>query len=354
MRRFFLKDARPGDVIEDVYVITNKQIASTTSGKYYIKCFVGDKSATLTARLWNATREIFAQLPDNGFLFVRGRVENYQNNNQVILEAWAPVVEGQYAVEDLIVHTEKDIDQLFKRVVEICESLQNRHVAAIVQAFLDDEPLMKNFRRAPAAQSFHHAYLGGLLEHTENAMNVADAVCRFYPNLNRDLVLSGIFIHDLAKTWELHYDTAFGYTDGGQLIGHIVKAALWIEEKARLASEQLGEPIPENLIQVMQHIALSHHGELEFGSPKTPATPEAIAVHIIENMDAKLTLALQLTRGNQASGEGNWTEYQKAFDGRLYKPDVAPADIPETESAVSSIQITNPLFATIQHSTVKR
>lgn len=345
MRRFFLKDARPGDVIEDVYVITNKQIASTASGKYYIKCFIGDNSATLTARLWNATREIFAQLPDNGFLFVRGRVENYQNNNQVILEAWAPAVEGRYAVEDLIVHTEKNINQLFKRVVEICESLQNRHVAAIVQAFLDDETLMKKFRRAPAAQSFHHAYLGGLLEHTENALNVADAVCRFYPHLNRDLVLSGIFIHDLAKTWELQYDTAFGYTDGGQLVGHIVKAALWIEEKARIASEQLGEPIPENLIHVMQHIALSHHGELEFGSPKTPATPEALAVHIIENMDAKLTLALQLTRGKQASGEGNWTEYQKAFDGRLYKPDVAPADVPEPEPKVSSAEITNPLFS---------
>jgi 3'-5' exoribonuclease len=168
------------------------------------------------------------------------------------------------------------------------------------------------------------------------------------------LVLSGIFIHDLAKTWELQYDTAFGYTDGGQLVGHIVKAALWIEEKARIASEQLAEPIPENLIHVMQHIALSHHGELEFGSPKTPATPEALAVHIIENMDAKLTLALQLTRGKQASGEGNWTEYQKAFDGRLYKPDVAPADVPEPEPTVSSTEITNPLFASIVRPSIKR
>lgn len=346
MRRFFLKQARPGDMIEDVYVITNKQIATTANGKYYIKCFVGDNSATVTARMWNATKEIFAQIPDNGFLHVRGRVENYQNNNQIILEAWAPAVEGRYAVEDLLAHTKKDIQQLFARVTEICDSLQNPHVAAIVQAFLDDEKLMAEFRKAPAAQSFHHAYIGGLIEHTENAMNVGDAVCRFYPKLNRDLVLAGIFIHDLAKTWELKYDNAFGYTDGGQLIGHIVKAAMWIEEKAKIASEQLGEPIPEQLIQVMQHIILAHHGQLDFGSPKVPATPEAFAVHMIENMDAKLTLALQLTREDATTNESNWTEYQKAFDGRLFKPDVAPAELVDDQpEPAPTPELTNPLFS---------
>lgn len=349
MRRFFLKQARPGDTIEDVYVITNKQIATTANGKYYIKCFVGDNSATVTARMWNATKEIFAQIPDNGFLHVRGRVENYQNNNQIILEAWAPAVEGRYEVADLLAHTKKDIKKLFARVTEICDSLQNRHVAAIVQAFLDDEKLMAEFRQAPAAQSFHHAYIGGLIEHTENAMNVGDAVCRFYPKLNRDLVLAGIFIHDIAKTWELKYDNAFGYTDGGQLIGHIVKAAMWIEEKSKIASEQLGEPIPEQLIQVLQHIILSHHGQLDFGSPKVPATPEAFAVHMIENMDAKLTLALQLTREDQTTNESNWTEYQKAFDGRLFKPDVAPAElIDDQPEPAPTPELTNPLFSQVR------
>ncbi len=349
MRRYLLKSAQAGDQIEDVFVITNKQIAATATGKYYIKCFVGDKSATVTARMWNATKEIFNQIPDNGFLHIRGRVENYQNNNQIIIEAWAPAREGAYQVEDLMAHTKKDIKAMFARVVEICESIQNRHVAALVQAFLDDKQLMADFCKAPAAQSFHHAYIGGLLEHVQNALDVADAVVKFYPTLNRDLVLAGIFIHDLAKTWELKYETAFSYSDGGQLIGHIVKAAMWIEEKAKIASETLGEPIPREVIEVLQHIILSHHGELEFGSPKTPATPEAFAVHMIENMDAKLTMALAATRDPESSTEGNWTEYLKAFNVRMYRPDVAPADapikdIPDTKAPRDTAGITNPLF----------
>jgi len=173
-----------------------------------------------------------------------------------------------------------------------------------------------------------------LLEHTLNAMEVGDAVCKFYPALNRDLVVAGIFLHDIAKTWELKYDCAFTYTDGGQLVGHVVKAAMWVEEKAQKAGETLGEEIPRPLIDVLEHIVLSHHGLPEFGAARVPSTPEAIAVHTIENLDAKLMMALSTTRGAALPGsEGNWTEYLKAFNGRLYRPDVAPADgeaAPET------------------------
>ena len=149
--------------------------------------------------------------------------------------------------------------------------------------------------------NFHHAFVGGLLEHTLNAMEVADAVCKFYPKLNRDLVVAGIFLHDLAKTWELSYENAFSYTDGGQLVGHIVKGAIWVEKKAQDAEKILGEPIPPALINVVQHIILSHHGEPEFGAARIPSTPEAIAVHVIENLDAKLMPALGMTRGEGAA-----------------------------------------------------
>jgi 3'-5' exoribonuclease len=159
---------------------------------------------------------------------------------------------------------------------------------------------------------------------------VADCVSRFYPQLNRDLVIAGIFLHDIAKTWELSYESAFGYTDGGQLIGHIVKSAMWVEHKAKEAEAVLGEPIPQRLIDVLQHIILSHHKEMEFGSPKTPATPEAIFVHYIEDLDAKMMMSLQATRGVGAGqSEGNWTEFMKAFGGKLYRPDCAPAEADE-------------------------
>jgi 3'-5' exoribonuclease len=336
MRGLFLRDCQPGDVLEDVFIVTGKQLSTSNSGKYFIKAFISDRSCQVTARMWNATRDIFTAMPDSGFLRVRGHIENYQNNLQFIIEQLWPAKEGTFEINDLMPHTSKSVEQMCRRLTEMVQSIQNRHLAAIVQAYLDDEALMGNFCKAPAAMSFHHAFVGGLLEHTLNAIEIADAVCRFYPGLNRDLVVAGIFLHDIAKTWELCYDCAFGYTDGGQLVGHIVKSAMWIEHKARDAERSLGEKIPQNLIDVLQHIVLSHHGPLEngFGSARNPQTPEAMMVHMIDDMDAKMMLSLQATRGDGAAtlGDGNWTEYIKSLGGRLYRPDVAPADAPVGEA----------------------
>jgi 3'-5' exoribonuclease len=286
--------------------------------------------------MWNTTREIFNWLPDSGFIKVRGRIENYQSNLQFIIESVGPAMDGSYDVADLVAHTKKNIPDMCAKLREMLASIRNRHLGALIQAYVEDPALMDNFCKAPAAMSFHHAYLGGLLEHTVNAMQVADAVMPFYPGLNRDLVIAGIFLHDIAKTWELSYNCSFGYTDSGQLVGHIVKSAIWVEHKAKEAQAKLGEPIPQQLIDVLQHIILAHHGTYEFGSPRTPSTPEALAVHALENMDAKLMMALGATRNHDGAGaEGNWTEYMKAFSGKLYRPDVAPADAPVTESSAS-------------------
>jgi len=327
MRRLFLRDCAPGDMVEDVYVLTNKQLSTTTSGKHFIKAYCSDKTAHVTARMWNATREMFNAIPDGGFVRVRGKVENYQNNLQLVIDQLWPAKEGTYDVADLLPQTPKDIDEMCKRLFELCATIKYKPLNALVQAYLDDEELMNNFAKAPAAMSFHHAYIGGLLEHTLNSMDVADAVSKFYPLLNRDVVLAGVLLHDIAKTWELTYNGSFGYSDGGQLVGHVVKSAMWVEQKAKAAEKTFGEPIPQALIDVMQHIILSHHGEPEFGAARVPSTPEAIAVHMIENLDAKLMMSLTLTRGDpMAVAEGNWTEYIKMFNGRLYRPDVAPVE----------------------------
>jgi 3'-5' exoribonuclease len=362
MRRAYLRDCAPGDIVEDVYCVSGKQLAAASNGSHYIKAQVSDRSSQVNGRMWKATREIFNAMPESGFIRIRGRLENYQNNIQLIIEQFWPAKEGSFDIGDLLPHTDKDIPTMCGKLVEILGSIQNRHLSAIVQAYLDDEKLMDDLCRAPAAMSFHHAFIGGLLEHTLNAIEVADAIVKFYPGLNRDLVLTGIFLHDIAKTWELKYDSAFGYTDGGQLVGHIVKSAMWLETKRAQAEELLGEKIPQDLIDVLQHIILSHHGVPEFGAVKVPATPEAIAVHQIENMDAKFMMALAATRGVRAEGEGNWTEYMKSLGGRLYRPDVAPSEAPVEELQPSSVvaheaapepalsvgglTITNPLFET--------
>lgn len=314
----------PGDMMEDVLVITSKQLSTTTSGKYFIKAFVSDASQQVTARMWNATRELFSALPESGFIRVRGRMENYQNNLQFIIEQAWPAKPGSFDIADLMPSTQKNVDEMFAQVTRLLGSLKNPHLKALANAYLADTKMMADFRKAPAAMSFHHAYIGGLLEHTLNAMEVADAIVKFYPGLNRDVLVLGIFLHDIAKTWELSFDCAFGYTDGGQLIGHIVKSAMWVEEKAAEAEKATGQAIPREIINVLEHIILSHHGTPEFGAARTPSTPEAIAVHYIEDLDAKMMMSLSVTRGEPTPGaEGNWTEYQRAFNGRLYRPDVA-------------------------------
>src|SRR5579864_336458 len=194
MGRLFLRDCMPGDIVEDVFCVSGKQFSAASNGTNFIKALVSDRTAQVNARMWKATRDIFNSVPDSGFIRIRGKLENYQNNIQLIIEQIWPARDGSFEVADLLPHTDKDIPTMCRKLCEILGSIQNRHLAALVQAYMDDERLMGNLCKAPAAQSYHHAFIGGLLEHTLNAVEVADAIVRFYPGLNRDLVISGIFL----------------------------------------------------------------------------------------------------------------------------------------------------------------
>ena len=174
-------------------------------------------------------------------------------------------------------------------------------------------------KRSPAARQLHHAYLGGLLEHTLAMAELALVVVPKYPQLSMDLMLAGIFLHDIAKSWELASQTSFDYTDGGELVGHLVKGAVWIEQRAAAAAAETGQPFPEDLLNVLQHIILSHHGQYEFGSPKLPAVPEAIAIHHLDNLDAKLNLCRREIDSDPDAGR-DFTDRVWGLDNiRLYK-----------------------------------
>ena len=195
---------------------------------------------------------------------------------------------------------------------------------ALARTYLADEMLMEQFKLAPAAKMMHHAYLGGLLEHTLTLMKIADAILPLYPKLNRDLVLMGLFLHDLGKTRELIYDRTFSYSDRGELIGHIVEGAIMLHDKAAQTMSSAGVRFPAHTVTVLQHIILSHHGIPEYGAAKIPATPEAILVSMLDNVDAKTTIALTAAkrdRLNPAELGGNFTEKQWALDTRLFRPD---------------------------------
>ena len=332
--RRYLAEFGPGEQADDVFVISQVQLRLNKNGDPYLQMNVGDKSRSVRAMWWDQGEAMYKRLPNPGVVRVKGKLEEFNGSPQIKVEKILQIRDpSRIDYTHLLPSTDKDVDAMFAQVRAMLEGFESPTLRSLAGAYLADEQMMANFRRAPAAQGFHHAFLGGLLDHTLNAMKAADALARLYPGLNRELCVFGVFVHDLAKTWELSYETAFDYTDGGRLVGHIVKSAMWLEDKARAADRE----IPRDVVDVLQHMILSHHGELSlgFGSAKSPATPEAIFVHHVENLDAKMTMALAATRwGAPADDEGRWTPFQKAMGERLFKPDVvAEADAGSSASA---------------------
>jgi 3'-5' exoribonuclease len=212
---------------------------------------------------------------------------------------------------------------MFAEVAAILGTLEHPAARALATAYLSDDHLMAAFKQCPAAKSMHHACIGGLLEHTLQLLKLGDRICPLYPRLNRDVVLLGLFLHDLGKTRELIFDRAFSYTDRGELIGHIVEGAIMLHDKAQQVMRSTGQRLPANFVMVLQHIILSHHGIPEFGAAKIPATPEAILVSMLDNLDAKTHMALSAARPDMSTNElgGNFTEKQWALDTKLFRPD---------------------------------
>ncbi|MHC4091496.1 MAG: 3'-5' exoribonuclease YhaM family protein [Planctomycetota bacterium] len=323
MARRYIAELTPGERIEDqVFLIASKDLRQTTQGSLYIHAVLVDRTGQVPARLWQASESIFAGIPEGGFVRLKGRTENYKGSLQFIIEGVRPV-EDSAAVDlgEFLPRTEGDIDAMWARLQEIVGGIRNEFVAELIRQFLADEELVRRFKTAPAAAQLHHAYIGGLLEHTLAVLETALLVIPRYPKVSLDLVLAGIFLHDIAKTAELTYETNFGYTDSGQLVGHVVTGTIWIEHKAAAAAKALGKPFPGRIKWVLQHIVLSHHGQYEFGSPKLPAVPEAIAIHHLDNLDAKLNQFLGKIE-NDKDPESDWTKYIPAIASKVYKPDV--------------------------------
>ena len=322
MARRSITDLKAGERIEDeVFLIRSKDLRTTTQGGLYIHAVLMDRTGQLVARAWQATEEMFHSMPEGGFMRFKGRTENYKGNMQFIIDAVRPAEPGSFEFADFLPVTKNDINKMWKRVVEILRGIKNPDLAALVQEFVADEELMTRFRKAPAAATMHHAYIGGLLEHTLALLEVALVVIPLYPKLSLDLVLAGMFLHDIGKSSELSYETAIGYTDDGQLLGHIVQAVTWIEKKVDAMVKRTGRPFPERLRWMLEHIILSHHGRYEFGSPKLPAIPEAVAIHHLDNLDAKVHMFLAEIE-NDRDPASHWTNFNKALETKVFKPDV--------------------------------
>ena len=322
MPRRLISELRPGERIEDdVFLIRSKDLRTTTQGGLYIHAVLADKSGQLVARHWQATEALYHELPEGGFVRLKGRVENYKGNPQFIIDGIQPAESGSFEIADFLPKTGRDVDAMWQRVLELLKQIKQPALRSLVDEFLADEVIVGGFRRAPAAAAMHHAYIGGLLEHTLSLLELATRVIPLYPKLSLDLVLAGLFLHDIGKAQELTYETSIGYSDEGQLVGHIAQSVIWIQQKADAISAREGKPFPADVRSVLQHIVLSHHGRYEFGSPKLPALPEAAAIHYLDNLDAKVHMYLAEIE-NDADPTGHWTNYNRALETKVYKPDI--------------------------------
>lgn len=323
MPHLFIKDIQPGQQINDIYLVTQPILRNTTRGDLYIAMFLSDKTGKINCRIWQATEQLYQQIPSEGYIQIRGKSELYQGALQIVINDLQAVDPSKVNPADYMPRTDKDIAAMYRNMLEILASIENESLRNLISVFVKDNDLMKQFCTAPAAMQMHHNYLGGLLEHTFNMLKAAQALFPLYPKIQKDLVLAAIFLHDIAKTQELSYSVGISYTDQGQLLGHIIQGCQLIAQKADQLAKQ-GKPVPQEILDNLLHIVISHHGLPEFGAAKVPATPEAFMVHYIDNLDAKMNQTAALIENDP--GEGNWTSYQKSLETKLYRNRVLESD----------------------------
>jgi 3'-5' exoribonuclease len=318
MARRYVKQLSDGDNIDDIYLVGDKQMRANRNGNLFLQIELRDRTGSISARLWNANESLFRLFDEGDLLRVKGRVQLFQGSIQLILSHITPVESEKADVADFLPHTEQDISKLLDRLRQVLNRLNNHHLRALVEAFLMDEGFVRAFCRVPAGVKNHHAYVGGLLEHVVTLLDIGEKVLACYPELDRDLVLMGLFLHDIGKVRELSYDRSFAYTDEGQLVGHLIIGVELLNEKISETEKLTGEAFPRELLLRLKHMILSHHGTYEFGSPRLPMTPEAIAVHYIDNLDAKVHTFTRDIRDDRNNASA-WTPFSQSLQRRLYK-----------------------------------
>jgi 3'-5' exoribonuclease len=331
MARRFIKQLADGESLEEVYLVSEKQLRANRNGNLYIQVELRDRTGAISARLWNAGEQLFRSFEEGDFLQIKGKVQLFQGALQVILSNLQRIEHAKVELTDFLPHTEHEVSKLLERLRGYLLKMSSPHLRALIECFLMDEAFVADFCKVPAGIRNHHAYLGGLLEHVVQLLDVADRVLPLYPELDRDLLLTGIFLHDVGKVRELSYGRVFSYTDEGQLIGHLIIGVEMLNEKAARVPDLTGEPFPTELLLRLKHMILSHHGTYEFGSPKLPMTPEAIALHYLDNLDAKVHSFTRDIRDDR-NRESAWTPFSPSLQRRLFKGSVNGADGTFTES----------------------
>lgn len=328
MSRRFISQLGQRKNVDETFLASQKQLRANRNGNLYLQLQLSDRTGSMMAMQWNASDKIFDSFDDGNYVRIQGTTQLYNGSIQIIVTSIEPVDSETIDEADYCILTEQEIERLVNQLGEKLRQLDNPALRNLAECFLSDEVFMSKFSRAPAGVKNHHAYHGGLLEHVVGLIELVQIVSPQYPQLNPDLMTMGAFLHDSGKIDELEYDRSFAYSDEGQMIGHLVMGIKILEDKIQQSEQLSGEPFPKELLLRLKHMIVSHHGEYEFGSPKLPMTPEAIALHFLDNLDAKMHLANQLIT-TDVIGDSRWTSYQPSWGRKLFKG--TPAEDPPAE-----------------------
>ncbi len=311
----FIKDLKPGDRVADIYMCKHKLSATTKNGKEYYSVTLQDKTGTVDAKVWEPNSDGIDEFDDTDCIDVFGEVTSFNGALQVNIKRARRCHEGEYDPALYLPVTSKDIDEMYKELLGIINSIQNQYLKALLEEFfVKDTKFIELFRKSSAAKTVHHGFIGGLLEHTLSVTKLCNYFCTSYPRLNRDLLLTAAICHDIGKTKELSLFPINDYTDEGQFLGHIVMGSEMISDKARNIPG-----FPELLKHELQHCILAHHGEFEYGSPKKPAIMEAVALNLADNTDAKMETFTELLANVTEPG---WQGYNKFFESNVFETKV--------------------------------
>jgi 3'-5' exoribonuclease len=318
MSRQFIEELKDGDTIEEVYLLADKQLRANRNANLYLLTQLRDRTGTVSGLMWNVTEETCADFDAGDFVHVRGKVQVFQGGLQAILTRVDRIDSAGLNSEDFEFQPPQDVNVLFERMRELLLAIKNAPVRTLMESFLLDETIVQKLLRTGAGVKAHHAYPGGLVEHICNMLEVSDRIRDLYPAIDFDLVQAGIFLHDLGKVREMDFETAFVYTDEGQLLGHMSIAVEMVTEKIAQVELLMNEPFPRELELRIKHMILSHHGSYAHGSPRLPMTPEAAVLHQIDNLDAKAYEFVH-TIEDDPNGESHWTPYLPRIERKLFK-----------------------------------
>lgn len=324
MPRQLLNELNDGDSVEEVYLLAEKQLRANRNANLYLLANLRDRTGAISGLMWNVTEDSVSHVNSGDYVRVKGKVQRYQGALQMIVTFIEPVSANGLDPAEFQPESGQDVGPLLGRMKEILLTIEDRHVRTAMECFLDDEPFMQEFCSTPAGVKAHHAYRGGLLEHVVSLLELADRVAGLYPKIDRSLLLAGAFLHDIGKTREMTCEPTFLYTDEGQLLGHLIVGVEMLDEKLAEAEKRTGEPCPAGTALRLKHMIVSHHGTYQFGSPKLPMTPEAIALHHLDNLDAKVH---EFTRAidDDLNDQTSWTPFIPRLERKLYKGDNSEA-----------------------------